>query len=127
MRKEDFKKRQTVRNYPIGNAARGKKTKKERIKEYEVISIGRKYITVRPKIGGWDVKFEIENDFREVVTSGGTDHLLFLSKEDIDVMLERQEKTRFVQQAFRWEKRIYSKLSDEDLDMIVDIARKYTK
>ena len=61
------------------------------------------------------------------MTSGGTDHLLFLSKEDIDVMLERQEKTRFVQQAFRWENRIYSKLSDEDLDMIVDIARKYTK
>lgn len=127
MRKEDFKKGQTVWIYLIGNAARGKKTKKERIKEYEVISIGRKYITVRPKIGGWDVKFEIENDFREVVTSGGTDHLLFLSKEDIDVMLERQEKTRFVQQAFRWENRIYSKLSDKDLDMIVDIARKYTK
>lgn len=127
MRKEDFKKGQTVWIYLIGNGARGKKTKKERIKEYEVISIGRKYITVRPKIGGWDVKFEIENDFREVVTSGGTDHLLFLSKEDIDVMLERQEKTRFVQQAFRWENRIYSKLSDEDLDMIVDIARKYTK
>lgn len=126
MRKEEFKKGQTVWVYLVGNAARGKKAKEERIKEYEVISVGRKYITVRPKIGGWDVKFEIENDFREA-TSGCTDHLLFLSKEDIEVMLERQEKIRFVEQAFKWENRIYSKLSDEDLDTIVDIARKYTK
>ena len=51
MRKEDFKKGQAVWLYLVGNAARGKKDKEERIKEYEVISVGRKYITVQPKTG----------------------------------------------------------------------------
>ena len=40
-------------------------------------------------------------------------------------MLERTEKINLVEKAFQWEKRIYSKLSDEDLDTIVEIVKKY--
>ena len=124
MRKEDFKKGQAVWLYLVGNAARGKKDKEERIKEYEVISVGRKYITVQPKEYGWEVRFEIENNFRQV-TDTCVDYLLFLKKEDIYLMLERTEKINLVEKAFQWEKRIYSKLSDEDLDTTVEIVKKY--
>ena len=60
MKKEDFYKGQTVWVYLIGNAARGKKTTEERIQEWEVVKVGRKYITAKPKSGGWEQRFDIE-------------------------------------------------------------------
>ena len=47
MKKEGFKVGQTVYVYLIGDAARRKKTDEKRIEEWEVISIGRKYIKAK--------------------------------------------------------------------------------
>ena len=66
MKKEEFKKGQTVWVYLIGNAAR-RVTEDNRIQEWEVKSVGRKYLTAGPKDGrGWDAKFSMEEDFRNV-------------------------------------------------------------
>ena len=59
------------------------------------------------------------------ITDTCVDYLLFLTQEEIYLMLERTEKINLVEKAFQWEKRIYSKLSDEDLDTIVEIVKKY--
>ena len=47
MKKEDFKVGQTVWIYPIGNAARDVKAEEERIEEWEVVTIGRKFFWQR--------------------------------------------------------------------------------
>lgn len=86
MKKEDFHKGQKVWVYLIGDAARGKESIEERIQEWKVVSVGRKYITARPKgrTGAYfNEKFEIENDFQHVYTYGSANYILYLSKEDI--------------------------------------------
>lgn len=69
------------------NAARRKEpfsleTFDEWVKEVEVTSVGRKYITVGKEKYS-QIKFEIENDYREHYTCGGADHKLYVSKQEI--------------------------------------------
>lgn len=129
MKKEDFRKGQTVWVYLTGDAARGMKTTEERIQEWEVVSVGRKYITARPKgTDGWrDTKFEIENGFRKVYTYGTADYLLFLSKEDILNKIWRSETQNHIENFASWERGLVRKMSDEDLRVVADILRKYDK
>lgn len=129
MKKEDFHKGQTVWVYLIGDAARGRKTTEERIQEWEVVSVGRKYITARPKgTYRWhDTKFEIENGFRQVYTCGTVDYLLFLSKEDIFNEIWRSETRKYIESFARWERGLVRKMSDEDLRMVSSIFKKYDK
>lgn len=129
MKKEDFHKGQIVYVYLVGNAARVKKTAEERIQEWEVVSVGRKYITARPRgTGLWfDTKFEIENDFRQVYTYGCADYILYLSKEDILQDIWRGSTRKYISQCASWSSPIVGRMSDEDLQTISEIFRKYNK
>ena len=49
MEKKDFYKGQTVWVYLVGNAALRCPSQEKRVQEWEVLSIGRKYITCCPK------------------------------------------------------------------------------
>lgn len=91
MKKEDFKKGQKVWLCLVGDAARHCNTPEDRVQEYEVVSVGRKYITVN-KTGlstSWDIKFDIKNNFRQVYTYGSTEYILFLTKDEAIYLLSR--------------------------------------
>lgn len=125
MKKEDFYKGQTVWVYLTGNAARGRKTTEERIQEWEVLKVGRKYITAKPKVGGWEQRFDIENNFRHVYTYGTSDYELYLTKEEIYEKIERLNRIEYIEQFCRWERRNLSKMSYDDLLAVVEIFKKY--
>lgn len=88
-RKLDIKKGDTVyiKIESGSNAARRKNpftidTFDEWVKEVVVSGIGRKYITINK--GEWsEMKFDIENDYREHYTYGGADWKLYKSKQEI--------------------------------------------
>ena len=125
MKKEDFYKGQTVWVYLTGNAARGRKTTEERIQEWEVLKVGRKYITAKPKVGGWEQRFDIENNFRHVYTYGTSDYELHLTKEEIYKEIERSNRIEYIEQFCRWERRNLNKMSDDDLLAVVEIFKQY--
>ena len=119
MKKSDFTKGQTVWLKYVGNR-RGE----VEISERTVKSIGSKYITVslnRYK----DVKFEIENNFIEH-TDYRIQYSLYLSREDIEKENELRERRDYVRRVFRSEQ-LEFKLSEEDLNIICEIAKKYVK
>ncbi len=64
MKKEDFHVGQKVWVYLTRNAARWMKPE-ERIQEWEVVSVGRKYITVARSRGGSEVRFNADEGFRQ--------------------------------------------------------------
>lgn len=115
MKLSDFQKGQTVylygglRKFDIG------------IHETTVISVGRKYVTV--KFWG-EMKFDATNNFKEV-TRYSPNFTLHLTREEIEEQLERSNKMEFVEKAFRWEHRLCEKMNDDDLDKIIEIINKY--
>lgn len=126
MKKEDFHKGQTVWVYLIGNAAIGRKTIDELIQECEVVTVGRKYITARPKGAySWEQRFDIENNFRHVSDRGTEDYVLYLTKEEIYERIERNKYRKYIQDFCGWDRRNLQKLSDDDLHAVVEIFRKY--
>lgn len=125
MKKEDFYKGQNVWVYLIGNAARGRKTTEERIQEWEVLKVGRKYITAKPKVGGWERRFDIENNFRHVYTYGTSDYELHLTKEEIYEEVERQNRIEYIEQFCRCGRGKLCKLSDGELLAVVEIFKQY--
>lgn len=125
MKKEDFYKGQTVWVYLIGNAARGRKTTEERIQEWEVLKVGRKYITAKPKSGGRERKFDIENNFRHVYTYGTSDYELHLTEEEIYEEIERKNRIEYIEQFCRWGRGKLCKLSDGELLAVVEIFKQY--
>ena len=125
MKKEDFYKGQTVWVYLTGNAARGRKTTEERIQEWEVLKVGRKYITAKPKVGGCEQRFDIENNFQHVYTYGTSDYELYLTKEEIYEKIERLNRIEYIEQFCRWERRNLSKMSYDVLLAVVEIFKKY--
>ena len=125
MKKEDFYKGQNVWVYLTGNAARGRKTTEERIQEWEVLKVGRKYITAKPKVGGWEQRFDIENNFRHVYTYGTSDYELYLTKEEIYEKIVRLNRIEYIEQFCRWGRRNLSKMSYDDLLAVVEIFKKY--
>lgn len=129
MKKEDFHKGQKVWVYLIGNAARRKKTVEERIQEWEVVSVGRKYITARPKgmISGCETKFEIENDFRQVYQYGCADYVLYLQKEDILHDIWRSKTSTYIKKCCGFGSSVVGQMSDKDLQAVSDIFKKYDK
>ena len=125
MRKEDFYKGQTVWVYLIGNAARGRKTTEERIQEWEVLKVGRKYITAKPKAGGWEQKFDIENNFRHVYTYRTSDYELYLTEEEIYEKVERENRIEYIERFCRIGRRNLCKLSDGELLAVIEIFKQY--
>ena len=88
MKKSDFTKGQTVYLFIIAgsNAHRDIKDKpfKERILPATVLSVGSKYITVRPDKWNFDeVRFCVDKNFQQKYEAGGADYDLFLSEQDI--------------------------------------------
>ncbi len=81
MNKSDFNKGQIVYLKYIGDRRYGVIGD---ILEATVKSVGSKYITTIN--GDWNTerKFEIDNDFRESYTIGGSDYQLFLSRQQIE-------------------------------------------
>ena len=124
MRKEDFRIGQTVYVHLIGDAARGKKSE-ECIKEGEVTSVGRKYLTVKEKkCGIWEVKFDINNNFCHVYKTGAADYELFLTKEELDKAMWRRDARNAIRDRIQYSN-IVSKLTDDELEIIYGIVKKY--
>lgn len=124
MKKEDFYKGQTVWVYLIGNAARGRKTTEERIQEWEVINITKKYITAKSKTGGREQKFDIENNFCHVHTYGTSNYKLYLTQEEIYEEVERQNRIEYIEQFCRAGRNL-CKMSDGELLAVVEIFKQY--
>lgn len=128
MERSDFKKGQTVWLFLTERRAQKGDTLEDRIKEYEVVSVGNKYITVRPKgmdYKGAEVKFSIERDF-EQVTKGDPTYVLYLSKDDILKKNRRTEMQRIIRKAIVLDGMItLYKMSNDDLEQIAGICKKY--
>lgn len=120
MKKEDFRVGQTVYLLRINDIRRGS-TIEERIREAKVVSVGRKYITVD---FCWPMKFDVTNGFREVTIYSPT-YKLYLSKEQILQELHRRSMEQTVISAFDWSRDIVKKMSQEDLQTVLDIVNKY--
>lgn len=126
MEKKDFHKGQTVWIYLVGNAARGTKTLEERIQEWEVVSVGRKYITCRDNNCSWrEAKFDIENDFRHVYDRGTENYVLYLSKEDILNEIYKSTLISNIVDTVMHNKSTIRKMSVEDLEIINEILKKH--
>lgn len=127
MKKEDFKVGQTVWLYLIGNAARGKNTDEERIEEWEVYSIGRKYIQVKKK--NWSsikIKFDMTDNFRQWNNGYSPDYELYPTEEELLKSLWKRMVKREIQTSMYTSKTL-DKLNDEELETIygILILKKY--
>lgn len=76
---------------PFSNASRGQNMSLENIDKWtfegEVITIGRKYITV--KFRGYDCKFSIDDDYREKYECGGANYKLY---ENLQELIDEERK-----------------------------------
>ena len=126
MEKKDFNKGQTVWVYLVGNAARGTKILEERIREWKVVSVGKKYITCRDKNCSWrEAKFDIEDDFRHVYRYGTADYVLYLSKEDILNEIHKSTLISNIVNTVMYNRSRIRKMSVDDLEVINDILKRY--
>lgn len=122
MNKEDFKPGQTVYLLPVRFMPYEYLVIEKRIVETKVLSVGRKYITVEYL----KVKFDIENDFREV-TNHSIAYKLFLSKEDIQNDFKRRKMEERIRTAFHFPNLAVKKMTFDEVKTIFDIVNKYLK
>lgn len=125
MEKKDFYKGQTVWVYLVGNAALRCPSQEKRVQEWEVLSIGRKYITCCSKgfQGKYEAKFSIEHDFQEK-HDGCINHVLYLSKDNLLRDIRLKESEMLIRKFFRRTDWI---LSYEDTEKIREIIEKNAK
>lgn len=123
MKKEDFKPGQTVYLLPVKFMAYDYLRVEKRIIETTVLSVGRKYITVK-YCGG--IRFDINNDFREV-TNYSIDYKLFLSKEDIKEDFKRKQMEERISTAFHFPNNITRKMTFDELQTVFGIVKKHMK
>lgn len=110
----------------MGNAARYTKTLEERIQEWKVVSVGRKYITCRDKNCSWrEAKFDIDDDFRHVYKYGTADYILYLSKEDILNEIYKNTLISNIVNTVMYNRSRIRKMSVDDLEVINDILKRY--
>lgn len=98
---KDFTVGQKVWIKLTGNASRGK-SGNDLIQEWEVVSVGRKYVTA--KCGWREYKFEVcdyNNSCLKQVTNYTADYHLYMSKEDIEKELEKSRLFLEVSDCFR--------------------------
>lgn len=124
MKKEDFKKGQTVYLLPVRFMAFDYLRIEKRIIETTVLSVGRKYITVHYYREG--IRFDINNDFREV-TNHSVEYKLYLSKEDIQNDFKRRQMEERITTAFHFPNHVTRKMTFDDLKTVFDIVKKYSK
>lgn len=127
MVKEDFKVGQKVFLKIEGgsNAARhiDKSNPEAWIKEKFVVSMGKKYITVASDLEGryGEVKFIIQDNFRQYYACGGEDYELYLSKEEILEDMESERLHDLIKRAFSgFSDKNYKKWSLEQLKTAVE-------
>ena len=123
MKKEDFKKGQTVYLVPVKFMAFDYLRVEKQIIETTVLSVGRKYMKVNY---GGGICFDINNDFREV-TNYSFSYRLFLSKEDIQKELQRRKMEVRLQTAFHFPAHVERKMTFEELQTVFNIVNKYSR
>lgn len=123
MKKEDFKPGQTVYLLPVRLMAYDYLRIEKSILETQVVSVGRKYITVHPYR---NIKFDINNDFQEV-TSYSIEYKLYLSKEDIQADFKRKRMEERIATAFHFPNHVTRRMTFDELQTVFDIVKKYTK
>lgn len=102
---KDFKGGHTVYVEPAGNASRGN-TPKQCIEEWEVSSVGRKYIKAGKRSGGriWgEITFEYRENYKRFVvkTDCCVDYIIYLTKQEIEEKHEKSRLFREIEQRFR--------------------------
>lgn len=127
MKKEDFKVGQTVYVYLIGNAARGKKTDEERIEEWEVVSIGRKYITAKKKGFYGEERFDSENGFLQDTRGYCRNYELYPTKEELLKMLHRKKLRSEICICIEYHSYVFGEMTDEELETVHNILKKYER
>lgn len=127
MKKEDFKVGQTVWIYLIGNAARGK-TEEERIEEWEVTSIGKKYIHAIKKGKNYgDERFDITKNFIHYNKEYSAAYELYLTKEELLKKLWRKETQNAIRICTSYGSCVLDALTDKDLKTVYDILKRYER
>lgn len=115
MDRSDFKKGQEVflRIIPLSSASRhiDAKISENMIIPVKVKTVGKKYITVENNWGN-DVKFDIEDDFKEC-TKYSSDYELYLSKEELLREIQVEELLRQIRQVtnnfmYRYKRKKYT-------------------
>lgn len=121
MKKEDFKVGQTVCLLANRYEEFDFHVIEKRIKEVKVLTVGRKYITT-DFCGG--MRFDITNDFRQDTPYTPT-YTLYLSKVDILKEFKRKETIAEINKKIKYDNRLLKRMTDDDLQTILNIIRKY--
>jgi hypothetical protein len=122
MQKADLKKGQTVYLFPLRFGFDFPYHRIEgQIREVKVLTVGRQFLTV--ELHGKPKRFDMTRDFVEV-NDHSPNYRLYLSREDIKKEFKRKEDKKFIFDSFKW-RGIFDRMSDEDVQTIVDIIRKY--
>lgn len=128
MKKEDFKVGQNVYVYLLGNAARGKKTDDERIEEWEVVSVGRKYIQAKKKTWRFGEElFDITDNFRHSNHGNPREYELYPTKDELLNELWRRNVRRKISKYSDYSSSILEQLNDKELETIYNILQKYAE
>lgn len=103
---KDFKVGQEVYVELTGNASRGK-TPEQRIEEWEITSVGRKYIKACKKESGifrFETTFEYRENYKRFVekTDCCVDYIIYLTKQEIEEKHEKSRLFREIEQRFRY-------------------------
>lgn len=103
---KDFKAGQTVYVELTGNASRGK-TREQCIEEWEITSVGRKYIKAGKRSGGriWrETTFEYRDNYKRFVekTDYCVDYILYTTSQEIEEKQEKGRLFREIEQRFRY-------------------------
>lgn len=122
MKKEDFKKGQTVYLIPVRMMKWDYLRIEKQIRETKVVSVGRKYITVEYA----NTKFDITRDFLEV-TQYSIEYKLYLSKEDIKNDIKRRQMEERISTAFHFPNHVARKMTFDELETVFNIVKKYSK
>ena len=98
-----------------------KRNPEDNIIEAKVLSVGRKYLTVM-HLG--EIKFDMKKDFRQV-TVYAPEYRLYLTKEEVLKEIDRDKKRKEITQECSWRGNVVEKMTDEELETIYKIVRKY--
>lgn len=103
---KDFKVGQAVYVELTGNASRGK-TQERCIEEWEITSVGRKYIKAGKRSDGriWvEITFEYRDTYKRFVekTNRCVDYILYTTRQEIEEKHEKNRLFREIEQRFRY-------------------------
>ena len=121
MKKEDFKVGQTVYLLAGRYEEFDCRIIERRIKEVKVVTVGRRYITT-DFCGG--MRFDMTNDFSQDTPYTPT-YRLYLSKEEILKEFKRKDTIREINMQITYDSRLLKRMTDDDLQTILTIIRKY--